>query len=138
MQKKADTYKEIAEAFIKAFVQKRYQERYLFLLSKGGDRWEKGVDELRRSDRYTTQKLESLPKEFSYEDMESQLRKHGASKEAFVISKIEDMDGKYVDLSYAIQCLDYSQGGIISCIPGKLAFVINEDGCERFILKKEG
>ncbi len=138
MQKKKQTYEDVAKLFIKTFVQKTYQERYLFLLSKGGDRWEKGVDELRKQSKYKSNFIRSLPQNLSNEDIELMLRKYGAGEKAFVISEIEEADGDYVDILYAIERLAYSWGGIISCIPGKLAFVINEYNCDRFILKKEG
>jgi hypothetical protein len=59
----------------------------------------------------------------------------GAGAKCWVISEDKRFDGRELDLDSVLQELvGYGMGVIVSCVPGKLAFVESEDG--RFILEK--
>lgn len=63
------------------------------------------------------------------------LRAKGAGRTCWVISEDSRFDGQEVDLaSILVEVVGYGTGTILSCIPGKLAFVESEDG--RFILER--
>jgi hypothetical protein len=63
------------------------------------------------------------------------LHSKGAGKTCWGISEDRRFDGREVDLDSALaELVGYGMGAILSCVPGKLAFVESESG--RFILEK--
>ncbi|MEK1833595.1 hypothetical protein AAAC51_45745 [Priestia megaterium] len=66
--------------------------------------------------------LIEVPKaNFNKEDLETLLRKYGPIKQCYVISWNEDIDGKEMPLSSALEhVVGLGMPSIISCIPGNL------------------
>jgi hypothetical protein len=75
------------------------------------------------------------PKESSAEGIEKLLRAKGAGRMCWVISEDKRFDGRECELDSVLgELVGYGMGTILSCVPGKLAFVESEDG--RFVLEK--
>jgi len=65
------------------------------------------------------------------------LRTKGAPAECYVFSEDEDIDGKEFSLEAAISRIrGTNYGAVVSCIPGRLAFVETEDIQTRYILAR--
>ena len=65
------------------------------------------------------------------------LREHGAPAMCYVISADREIDGRELPLDAAIDrihCTNF--GTVISCIPGKLAYLETEDIKFRYILRR--
>jgi len=63
------------------------------------------------------------------------LRAKGAGRTCWVISEDSKLDAREIDLESVLTAIvGGGMGAILSCIPGKLAFVESEDG--RFILER--
>ncbi|MGB8273269.1 MAG: hypothetical protein WCE77_26830, partial [Priestia megaterium] len=93
------------QLIVKAFFEKRIQERILHELASP----KKRLDALSRlCHNYTTtlrkKYLIELPKaNFNKEGLETLLRKYGPIKQCYVISWHEDIDGKEMPLSSALE-----------------------------------
>ncbi|MEJ9306797.1 hypothetical protein ABEW33_26400 [Priestia megaterium] len=130
------------QLIVKAFFEKRIQERVLHELASP----KKRLDALSRlCHNYTTtlrkKHLIELPKaNFNKEDLETLLRRYGPIKQCYVISWDEDIDGKEVPLSSALEhVVGLGMPSIISFIPGELAYFESEQGYSappRYVLSR--
>jgi hypothetical protein len=65
------------------------------------------------------------------------LRKHGAPDTCYLISADQELDGREMPLSDAVDAVSGSfNGGFISCIPAKLGYFEYEDMKSAYLLKK--
>jgi hypothetical protein len=119
-------------AFVESFVTKAKRDRYKTKLAASKekrhgflgclDHW-RDVDE-----RF----VQWLPSNASLVDL---LKQHGAPDICAVISPVTELDGREMELMAAINAVTGSGcGAILSCISGKLAVYLGEDGESRAIL----
>lgn len=130
------------QLIVQAFFEKRIQERVLHELAFP----KKRLDALSRlCHNYSTtlrkKYLIEVPKaNFNKEGLETLLRKYGPIKHCYVISWDEDIDGKEMPLSSALEhIVGLGMPSIISCIPGKLAYFESEQGYDappRYVLSR--
>ena len=121
------------EATIRAFIVRERRERFLELLANPKRR-KTATDSLAHANRawFDSRCITPVIPPKSILDT---LRAKGAGKQCWLISEAERLDGKEMELGEALsEVVGYGMGTIISCIPGKLAFVETEDG--RFILEE--
>jgi hypothetical protein len=65
------------------------------------------------------------------------LRKHGAPDTCYLISADQELDGREMRLSDAVDAVSGSfHGGFISCIPAKLGYFEYEDMKSAYLLRK--
>jgi hypothetical protein len=65
------------------------------------------------------------------------LQKKGAPELCYIISTDPELDAKMKTLSEALdQIVGFSDGVLISCIPGRLGYYEGEDPSERYILER--
>jgi hypothetical protein len=119
------------EATIRAFIVPAKRDRYLSLVSNEKRRAEflDCLNHCRDIDnRYATQ----LP---SLADVISLLRAHGAPDVCRVISDCRDIDGREMPLRDAVEHAEsVGWGTILCCIPGRLAYYLDEAGTRRRLL----
>jgi len=119
------------ELFIEGFVLKEKRERYREKLASRVKRSE-FLDRLNHSPDFDAHYLEWIPSNVSVVDL---LKRQGAPVMCAVISADSSIDGQQMLLEDAINATELSGSGtIISCLPGKLALYIGEDGERRGIL----
>lgn len=133
--------KEIEKIIVKAFFNKKIQERFLFELGSK----KKRDDAISRLAHNFEEILKvNLMKEIDtpnsdYEDIERLLRKYGAADSCYIIAWDETIDGKTLPLSATLQsAVGNGQPVIVSCIHGKLAYFEAEQVAgppSRFILE---
>ena len=71
--------------------------------------------------------------------IEERLRAAGAPRQCYVIASDATLDGRDLSLDEALDALHgQSNPGVISCIPGQLAYYEAENSGERFILDRTG
>lgn len=117
--------KELESIIVKTFFEKRIQDRVLFELCSS----KKRKDALSRLCHNYKQTLNEnymieIPKpNFSYLDIDALLKKNGASVNCYIISWNEDMDGKELPLTIALEKeVGSGMPTLISCIPNKLLY----------------
>ncbi len=67
-----------------------------------------------------------------------ELQGRGAPPDCHAISCADEIDGRTMPLDEAIEAAErIAWGTIISCIPGKLAYYLDECGARRFLLQRE-
>ncbi|WP_194758345.1 hypothetical protein [Priestia megaterium] len=130
------------QLIVKAFFEKRIQERVLHELSSPKKRLD-ALNRLCHSYSTTLRKkylIELSKANFNKEDLENLLRKYGPIKQCYVISWNKDIDGKEMPLSTALEhTVGLGMPSIISCIPGELAYFESEQGYgapPRYVLKR--
>ncbi|MEW4212127.1 hypothetical protein Q0O85_26785 [Priestia megaterium] len=130
------------QLIVKAFFEKRIQERVLHELSSPKKRLD-ALNRLCHSYSTTLRKkylIELSKANFNKEDLETLLRKYGPIKQCYVISWNKDIDGKEIPLSTALEhTVGLGMPSIISCIPGELAYFESEQGYgapPRYVLKR--
>ncbi len=125
------------EATIRAFIVRERRERFLELLPNPKKR-KKITDSLAHANPawFDARFVKTIPPSESGADgIAKLLHAHGAGKTCWAISEDSRFDGREVELhSVLSEIVGYGMGTILSCVPGKLAFVESEDG--RFILEK--
>jgi hypothetical protein len=125
------------EATILAFVVKERRERFLTLLSNPKHR-RKVTASLAHPNLgwFDSRCVKSIPPSQSgKEGIASILRAKGAGKTCWAISEDRKLDAKEFDLeSVLAEIVGCGMGTILSCVPGKLAYVESEDS--RFILER--
>lgn len=124
------------ELFIKTFIIKDRQERYLSLLTS-----EKGRKKF----------LKYLPHNISSEldpgyvkaatgssnDIYTMLKSKGAAKECYVISELGEIDGQVLGLSETLnQITGRAMATILICIDSRLAYFEGEEAKDRYILHR--
>jgi hypothetical protein len=69
--------------------------------------------------------------------IERALRERGAPDTCYVISADSDLDGQEMSLSDALnRIVGSSNGTVVSCVPGRLAYFEGEHPCDRLILDR--
>lgn len=134
--------KEREEEIVRTFFVKRLQDRVIFELSTSQKRkdgiWRLCHDsEEKLIDKYMIE----IPKPNSdYIEIVNLLKKYGADRTCYCISINDDIDGKYLPISEAIDnSVNFGLASLISCIPNKLAYFQEEQSYgppKRFILFK--
>lgn len=123
------------QALIAAFVKRGKRERYRELLSDSRQR-RKFLSKLAHFTDFDVKYRLPIPcGKLSVKEIAKQLQQRGSPTNVFVISESSTLDQKDLPLMEALQeIVGYGMGSVISCIPGKLAFIETED--ERFILER--
>jgi hypothetical protein len=125
------------EMFARAFVAPPKRERYLALLSsaKGRKKVLNSLHHIHDLDaRYAVRVLSS---DQTVEGVLEALLGKGAPELCYVISDDPDVDQREMSLKDAIETVHGSNfGTVVSCIPGKLAYVETEDATFRYILAR--
>ncbi len=125
------------EATIRAFIVRERRERFLSLLPNPKQR-HKVTDSLAHPSPgwFDSRYVKAIPPaQSSREGIAKILRAKGAGKTCWAISEDHKLDTKELELDVALaEIVGCGMGAILSCLPGKLAFVESEEG--RFILEK--
>ena len=119
------------EATIRAFIVPKKRDRYLSLLGneKRRAKFLQCLNHCRDIDERYASKLPSSV------DVISLLRDHGAPAVCRVISDYRDIDGRELPLADAVEhAAAVGWGTIFCCIPGRLAYFLDEAGTERRLL----
>ena len=124
-------------AFVKAFIVRTKQERYLELLSKPKRR-KAVLDSLAHfKDLDPRFEVPIPPSAHSPSGIERFLRSRGAPSECYLISEDAALDGRAVALSEALSSIvGRGMGTLLSCIPGRLGYYEGEEGGERWLLER--
>ena len=122
-------------AFVNAFILSERRERWVYILSRPKRRRE-FIAELAHFKNFDERWLRKIPHaQETPEGIRDVLRAAGASETCWVISSCSEMDNQEQPLLESLRllfCTGYDS--IISCIPGHLAYVENEEG--RWIAKR--
>lgn len=125
------------EATVRAFIVGERRERFLALLPNPKRR-RTLTESLAHPNmgwfdaRYVKQ---IPPAQSNKESIAKILHAKGAGQKCWAISEDRHLDAKEIELESALaEIVGFGMGTILSCVPGKLAFVESEDG--RFILEK--
>ena len=126
----------IEHAFIDAFVLRRKRDRYLEFLSNPSLR-RKFTDRLAHFSDFDPRFQITLPSSKLFVDhIARELLKRHSPNVIYAISENPALDQREWPLIEALQqVVGGGMGTVLSCIPGRLAFVETED--DRFILKRE-
>ena len=110
-------------AFVKAFIVKEKQERYLQLLNSPKRRREI-LDRFNHNLDFDPKYAAIVPKELrTLDKMAHLLRAHGAGEMCHVIADALDADGQDLPLREALaEVIAHDFGSVLCCIPGRLAF----------------
>lgn len=135
--------KEYEKIVIKSFWDKAIEDRVIYELSST----KKRKDALSRFTQLHKKGLcekymIKIPKPNSdYIKIKDLLIKNGAGDICYAISFADDIDGKHISLSYALErAVGLGMPSIISCIPNKLAYFEGEQcygSPPRYLLKRE-
>jgi hypothetical protein len=118
---------DVEEATFRAFIRKSRDERYVALLRKSRKR--KLIEKLRQVDNDFDDRFVVAVRAEDAEPTRvyDRLRQLGASGTCHVISTIDHLDGKEMDLRDALaDVFDRGDATLISCIPGELAYFEGE------------
>lgn len=134
---------EVELRFIKSFVVRDRQERYVTLLAIDKPRARrKFLDQLTTTlDRdldpiWTVDRYSASPKESQAGTVEEVLKRLGAPEMCWVTSYVREFDGKMLPLGTALRDTMFSYvGSIVHCIPGQLAFYSAE--CQHFVCQRK-
>jgi len=123
------------EAMVRAFIVRERRERFLELLPNPKRR--RDITRLlahANPNWFDSRFVKQVPN-LTNQGLAKLLRAKGARDTCWVISEFNDMDGREMELLFALdEVVGRDMGAILCCVPGKLAFVESEDGC--FILEK--
>lgn len=124
-------------SLIAAFVKRSKRDRYREILSNPRLR-HKFTDQLAHFTDFDPKYRLPIPSNKLFVDnISRELQKRQSRKLVFVISEDPALDQKELPLVEALkQIVGRGMGTVLSCIPGRLAFVETED--ERFILERHG
>lgn len=135
--------KEQEELIVKAFFEKTIQNRVMFELSSEKKRKDAigRVDSITRNGIQEKYKIEIQKPNSDYKEILNLLKRYGAGDKCYVISFCEDIDGENLPLSFALEkAVGLGMPSIISCIPGKLAYLECEQSYgapPRYVLKRD-
>jgi hypothetical protein len=119
------------EATIRAFIVSAKRDRYISLLASAKRR-RKFLDCLNHCRDIDERHITELPSNVGAAAL---LRSHGAPDNCYVISDNSEIDGRVMPLPEAIDQAEFNGWGtIICCIPGQLAYYIDEAGSKRRLL----
>jgi hypothetical protein len=124
-------------SLIAAFVKRHKRERYREIVSDSRLR-HKFTSQLAHFEDFDPRyRLPISDSRLAADNIARELEKRHSPKIVFAISEDPALDQKEVPLVETLkQIVGYGMGTILSCIPGRLAFVETED--ERFILERVG
>lgn len=124
------------EQTIRSFISRQKRERYLTFISRPQTRnkFTHALAHFRDIDsRY---KRPITPSRQNPKEIARILEAKGAGHVCYVISEHPALDGRELPLGEALESIvGRGLGSIISCIPGRLAFIETED--ERFVLERQ-
>ena len=125
------------EATIRAFIVRERRDRFLELLPSPKKR-QKITSSLAHPNPawFDARFVKAIPPSQSGAGgIAKLLRANGAGRTCWAISEDSRFDGRELELdSVLAEIVGYGMGTILSCVPGKLAYVESEDG--RFILQR--
>ena len=120
----ARVYDEHLEAFIRGFATGNERQRLLALMSTAGGRKRLRRDLHRYFDGLEGPHVHQLPHEHTFPaPLYDLLRSKGAPEQCFVISEFSQVDGREMLLRDALEDVQCGTTSIVSCIPGKLAWL---------------
>ena len=124
-------------ALIKAFVSQNKQERYLDFVANAKRR-KKFVQALYHFNDFDRSYEVAIPRnQRTPEEIARLLKSRGAPETCYAISTNKAIDQKRIALSEVLQSIvDGSDGTLLSCIPGRLAYFEGESPGECFILER--
>ena len=110
------------EAFVKAFIVKGKQERYLTLLA--GRKRREILDRFNHVLDFEPKFAAVIPREMrTVEKVTRLLRERGAAQTCHVMVDSLDIDGEDLPLEDALaQVIAHDFGSVLCCLPGRLAF----------------
>jgi hypothetical protein len=118
------------EAVVRAFIAPHRRPRWLKLL--GSPRRRQFLDRLNHCADLDPRYIHPLG---SGADAVALLRSHGAPSGCYVLSDTIAIDGREMPLAEALaEAETAGWGTIISCIPGRLGYYLDECGARRFLL----
>ncbi|HEX2961619.1 MAG: hypothetical protein HF308_09945 [Ignavibacteria bacterium] len=124
------------ELFIKTFIIKDRQERYLSLVTSKKGR-NKFLQDLPHSISNELDPKYVKGVNGSSKDIYEKLKSKGAGKECYVISELSEIDGHVLSLSEALnQIIGRGMAAILICIDNKLAYFEGEEPNDRYILHR--
>lgn len=123
------------QSFIAAFVKRSKRDRYREMLSNAHLR-RKFVDQLAHFADFDPKYRIPIPSDKLFADnIARELQKRHSPSIVYAVSEDPALDQKELPLAEALRrIVGYGTGTILSCIPGRLAFVETED--ERLILER--
>jgi hypothetical protein len=123
------------ESVIAAFVKRNKRERYREILSNAHSRHKFTCKLAHFADFDSRYRLPIPSNKHFVENIAIELRSRHSPNIVFAISEDPTLDQKEIPLLEALQqVVGRGMGTVLSCIPGRLAFVETED--ERFILER--
>lgn len=125
------------EQFALSFIVPEKKERYLSLLrsERGRKKLIAGFHHCRDLDSRFAKLIPSARQ--SARSIEDSLKKRGAPEVCYVMADNPKIDGKEMNLSEALlEIVGMDAGALLSCIPGKLAYLEMEGLGERYLLLK--
>jgi hypothetical protein len=121
------------EATIRAFMAPASRRRWLERMSSPKTR----TKQLQQLNHCTELDERFLSKFAYFTDVLPELRRLGAPAMCYVISSAGEIDGREMPLDEAFEAAErYAFGTIISCIPGRLAYYLDECGERRMLLHR--
>ncbi len=123
--------------FVRSFIQPNKHERLINFLASPKKR-RKATDSLyHMSDLNELHIVQIDLNGFTPHQVAQQLYDRGAPKTCRVISTNSRFDAKELELEFVLsEVIGWSDGTVLSCIPGKLAYYEGESPNNRFILRK--
>lgn len=123
------------QSLIAKFVKRSKRDRYREILSSPRLRHKFTTQLAHFADFDPKYRLPLLSTKLFVENIALELQKRRSPNTVFVISEDPSLDQKDLPLVEALKCIvGRGMGAVVSCIPGRLAFVETED--ERFILER--
>jgi hypothetical protein len=123
------------EATIRAFIKREKLDRYLTSLANSKRR-ARFLDCLNHCRDFDVRYVEEL---VSTADVHSLLIARRAPPVCFIISDVRSLDGQSMPLAEAIGTAEFAGfGTILCCIPGRLAYYVDEAGEKRRLLLERG
>lgn len=124
------------ELFIKAFVIKDRQDRYLSLVTskKGRSKFLQYLPHIISSE-FDPKYVKGV--NGSSKDIYEMLKSKGAARECYVISELSEIDGQVLSLSEALnQVTGRGMAAVLICVESKLAYFEGEESNDRYILHR--
>ncbi len=117
--------------FIRTFVVKKKQERYLYLVQswKRRDRFLRELFHFRDFDPACEVPLSGSAD--TADGLITELRKRGAKNDCYLISVRPDLDCTTMPLTNAIHTATSAKATIVVCVPGRLAYYEGEGGAPK-------
>ncbi len=126
------------EKFVASFIQKERRERAHFLLRDPAKRHEftAKLAQVRWLDeRFLTHITGDIA--HTAAELVALLKQNGASSTVWVISEDRTIDGRQLPIDDAMSSIwGVSKGTVLSCVPGKLAFLRGEAMKSEYLLKR--